>query len=346
MKTPYTLADIYQFLGLELGDETLRTCEILGLAPLNSALFGDITFFGNIKYKDQLNNCAASFCLVSEKNKTLLPAHIHAIVCANPAAQFTQLSRLIHADSMKTTSFYAEPEDFSNCIIHEDSEIERGVTIDPYAVIGKGVVIGQGSIIGVGAVIGANVTIGRNTYIGANVTLQHAHIGNNVVLHPGVRIGQDGFGFQLTAGAPEKVPQVGRVIIQDNVEIGANTAIDRGSVRDTVIGDSTKIDNHVQIGHNVMIGRNCVIVAFCALAGSSTLEDNVTLAGNVSLNNHITIGEGTQILATSAVKDNIPPNAIYGGAPAKPVREWFREITALQKLAQNSKTLGLGNKND
>jgi UDP-3-O-[3-hydroxymyristoyl] glucosamine N-acyltransferase len=165
----------------------------------------------------------------------------------------------------------------------------------------------------------------------------HAMIGNRVIIHPGVRVGQDGFGFAMGASGHRKVPQIGRVIIQDDVEIGANTAIDRGASRDTVIGEGTKIDNLVQIGHNVVIGRHCVIVSQTGISGSATLEDFVVLGGQVGVIGHVRLGMGAQIAASSNVNSDVPAGARWGGTPAKPVRDWFREITALKTLASQRK---------
>jgi UDP-3-O-[3-hydroxymyristoyl] glucosamine N-acyltransferase len=218
--------------------------------------------------------------------------------------------------------------------VHPQARLEDGVRIDPGAVVGPGAEIGSGTVLGPNAVIGPNVRIGRDCSIGAGATLTHALVGNRVIVHPGARIGQDGFGFAMGAGGHIKVPQVGRVIIQDDVEIGANTTIDRGASRDTVVGEGTKIDNLVQIAHNVVIGRHCVIVSGVGISGSTTLEDYVVLGGQVGVVGHLRIGMGSQIAGSSNVNRDVPPGSRWGGTPAKPVRTWFREMTTLARLAE------------
>jgi UDP-3-O-[3-hydroxymyristoyl] glucosamine N-acyltransferase len=182
-------------------------------------------------------------------------------------------------------------------------------------------------------VIGPCCRIGRDYSIGPGSTVSHALIGNRVILHPGVRIGQDGFGYAMGREGHFKVPQIGRVIIQDDVEIGANSTIDRGASRDTVIGEGTKIDNLVQIAHNVVIGRHCVIVAQVGISGSTTLEDFVVIGGQVGVVGHLRIGAGSQIAGSSNVATDVPPGSRWGGTPAKPVRDWFRELHTLKRLA-------------
>ena len=218
--------------------------------------------------------------------------------------------------------------------MHATAHLENDVTVDPGAVIGPNAEIGCGTVIGANAVIGASVRIGRDCAIGASVVLANALIGDRVIIHPGCKIGQDGFGFVMSGKGHLKVPQIGRVIIQDDVEMGAGTAVDRGATRDTVIGEGTKIDNLVQVGHNVNIGRHCVLVAQVGIAGSSTLEDFVVLGAKVGVNTSVTIGEGAQLAATSNVHGDVPVGARWGGTPAKPLRDWFREIQMISRLGR------------
>jgi UDP-3-O-[3-hydroxymyristoyl] glucosamine N-acyltransferase len=254
--------------------------------------------------------------------------------CKDPYGAFVAVARALYPSSLRPAAGFAGDGVAPGAIVHPSARLESGVAVEPGAVIGPEAEVGAGTRIGSGAVIGPGVRIGRQCGIGQGATLQCTLIGNRVTIHPGCRIGQDGFGYIMGASGHLKVPQIGRVIIQDDVEIGANTCIDRGAVRDTVIGEGTKIDNLVQIGHNVVIGRHCVIVAFTGISGSSTLEDGVVLGARVGLNNHVTIGEGAQIAATSIVHGDVPAGARWGGTPAKPMKQWFLEMLALEKLAK------------
>ena len=203
--------------------------------------------------------------------------------------------------------------------------------------IGPMVAIGSGTIVAPNAVIGRSCQIGRDCYIGPTATIQYSLIGNRVIVHGGAMIGQDGFGFVTGAAGPERVPQIGRVVIQDDVEIGTGTAIDRGAMADTIIGEGSKIDNLVQVAHNVRIGRGCVIAALCGLSGSVVLGDRVMLAGGVGIADHIRIGARAQVGAAAGVMHDIPEGERWVGAPAVPARDFFRQVAAVQALAKARK---------
>ncbi len=332
-----TVASVAAFLKVEAalagGDRPLK-----GVAALADAGPADLTFLDNPKYAAQLASTRAAACLVTARHRDDVPAGTIAIVVAHPHAAFVSITRRMFPAALKPQSMFGSVGISPGAIVHPSARLEAGVIVDPSAVIGPDAEIGAGTLIAAGAVIGPGVRIGRDGAVGAGASVAHALIGNRVIMHAGVRIGQDGFGFQPGAGGHAKIPQIGRVIVQDDVEIGANSAIDRGHIRDTVIGEGTKIDNLVQIAHNVVIGRHCIIVSQVGISGSATLGDFVMLGGQVGVNNHAVIGSGAQIAATSVVKDDVPAGARWGGRPAKPVKDWFREIATLERLARAKQT--------
>jgi UDP-3-O-[3-hydroxymyristoyl] glucosamine N-acyltransferase len=332
-----TLADIAALTKAHLVDASRGGQQVRGLASLDEAGPMHLTFFDNLKYADQLASTKAGACLVSARFETSIPSHVAVLRVDHPFGEFVKIARKLHSDALRPQSWFGHAGIAASAVIDPTAHLEDGVIVDPLAVIGPNVEIGTGTVIGAGAVIAANVRIGRDCNIGARSSIQMALIGNNVLVHPGCCIGQDGYGFVFFGpGGHVKVPQTGRVLIQNNVEIGAGTTIDRGSLRDTVIGEGTKIDNQVQIGHNVTIGRHCLLAAQIGLAGSLTIGDNVALGAKVGINNHLHIGDGAQVTAMSGVKDDIPPNGRWGGFFAKPTRQWFREIVAVERLARDA----------
>jgi UDP-3-O-[3-hydroxymyristoyl] glucosamine N-acyltransferase len=232
------------------------------------------------------------------------------------------------------------PAEQGGRLVHQSATIAEGVTIEPGAVVGREAVIGAGSIIAAGATVGYRVVLGADCYVGAGATVTHAVIGKGVIIHSGARIGQDGFGFAMSGKGHLKVPQIGSVIIGDNVEIGANTTIDRGSLSDTIIGDGTKIDNQCQIAHNVVIGRHCILVAQTGIAGSSELGDFVVMGARSGVLGHVKIGSGAQIAGMAHVKNDVEPGARMGGTPARPFQEWAREVAAVRKLGRANGSAG------
>ena len=331
-----TLADIAALTTAHLVDPAKASQPVRGLASLDEAGPMHLTFFDNLKYADQLASTKAGACVVSARFEASVPAHVTVLRAAQPFREFVKIARELYRDALRPQSWCGNAGIAPSAVIDPTAHLEDDVVVDPLAVIGPNVEIGAGTVIGAGAVIAANVRIGRDCNVGARTSIQFALIGNNVLIHPGCSIGQDGYGFVFFGPDGHlKVPQTGRVLIQNDVEIGAGTTIDRGSLRDTVIGEGTKIDNQVQIGHNVTIGRHCLLVAQTGLAGSLTIGDNVALGAKVGINNHLRIGDGAQVTAMSAVKDDIPAGGRWGGFFAKPTKQWFREIIALERLVRD-----------
>jgi UDP-3-O-[3-hydroxymyristoyl] glucosamine N-acyltransferase len=328
-----SLDEIVALTGATAPTKSVRAPHIVNVAPLDRAGPSDIAFFDSKRFTAAAAATHAGLCLTSAALAKELPARVMALVVNQPFRAFVTVARALFPQSLRPSSLVAA-NSVAGAHIDADARLESGVTVEPAAVIGPRTEIGSGTIIGAAAVIGTDVRIGRDCSIGAGAVLTNCLVGDRVIIHPGCKIGQDGFGFVMSGGGHLKVPQIGRVIIQDDVEIGAGTAIDRGGIRDTVIGEGTKIDNLVQIGHNVSIGRHCIVVAHTGISGSSTLEDFVVLGARVGINNDVTVGEGAQIATDRNVNPNKPHGPRWGGTPAKPVKQWFREIMAIERLAR------------
>ncbi|MGX1306316.1 UDP-3-O-[3-hydroxymyristoyl] glucosamine N-acyltransferase [Amorphus suaedae] len=332
--TPLPLADVAALTGAVMADDAPAR-HIAGVAPLDLAGPDDISFIDAKKYRSALEATRAGAVFCREADLPHVPAGAVALVVAAPYRCFAEVGGRLFPEAVAAaplTRAGVSP----GAHLDPNARLEDGVTVEPGAVIGPDVEIGSGTVIGPNAVIGRSCRIGRNCRIGAGVTIQHGLIGNRVILHPGVRLGQDGFGYSM---GPKhvKIPQLGRVIVQDDVEIGANTTVDRGSLRDTTIGEGTKIDNLVQIGHNVMIGRHCVIVGQVGISGSAELGDYVVLGGKASVGEHIKLGMGAQIGGTSAVNNDVPAGERWIGSPARPVRDWMRSHRAVLALSKEKR---------
>ena len=335
-----TLADVVAWTGATAPAGSDLALVVRGVAPLDLAGPGQLTFLDNPRYASALAATRAVACLVPARYAADVPAGTVALVAGEPYRAVAAVAGRIYPEALRPGSLFGTVGVSPSSTVHPEARLESGVTVDPGAVIGPRAEIGAGTVIGPHAVIGPDVRIGRNCSVGSNATVVHALVGDRVILHAGVRIGQDGFGFAMGPGGHLKVPQIGRVVLQDDVEVGANTAIDRGSNRDTVVGEGTKIDNLVQIGHNVSIGRHCVIVSQTGISGSTALGDYVVTAGQTGLAGHLTIGSGAQVGAKSGVMNDIPPGQRWFGIPAQAARDEFRLQATLRRLARRGGPAG------
>ena len=323
---PFTLKDLCPRIEAELPSGADASLAVVDVRTLADAGPGHVSFLDNKRYLPQLGLTKASACLVHPAFAARVPAGCVPVLAKAPYRSFALALAAFYPDAIRP-----QVAPGARHAVDPTARIEDGAEIQPGAILGPEARIGRGTVIAAGAVIGYRCTVGRDGYVGPGASVTHALLGDRVTIHAGVRIGQDGFGFAMSPRGHLKVPQIGRVIIQDDVEIGANSTVDRGALKDTIIGEGTKIDNLVQIGHNVIIGRHCVIVAQCGISGSSVLGDFVVMGGQAGLVGHITVGAGAQIAGASHVKDDVPPGARMGGTPAKPFKAWAREIAFLAR---------------
>jgi len=332
-----TTGDIAKLAPATLRDGDPFDRRIGNIAPLDTAGPSDISFLDNSKYLGAVAGTRAGACLVAPRFAAEVPRAVVALVTPEPYRGFVAVARALFADALRPSSLFGASGRAAGAHVHPSARLEAGVVIDPLAVIGPRAEIGADTVIAAGAVIGPGVCIGRHCAIGAGASILCALIGDRVIIHPGARIGQDGFGYLPSPRGHQKIPQTRRVIIQDDVEIGANTTIDRGATRDTVIGEGTKIDNLVQIGHNCSIGRHCLIVSQVGISGSVTVGDFAILGGQVGVADHIVIGVGAIIGARGGVMSNVPAGARWAGYPAEPAGDWKRGVATLRRLVQRGR---------
>ena len=327
-----TVAEIAALTHAKLRDGDPADRRIGNIAPLDSAGPFDISFLDNSKYLDAFANTRAGACLIAPRFAASAPRGPALLETPHPYPAFVAVTRKLFSEMLRPSSLFATKGRAASAQVHPTARLEAGVTVDPLAVVGPRAEIGAGTVIGARTVIGPDVCIGRDCAIGSGTTIMHALIGDRVIVHPGVRIGQDGFGYLPSSQGHQKIPQIRRVIIQDDVEIGANTTIDRGAMRDTVIGEGTKIDNLVQIGHNCSIGCHCLIVSQVGISGSVTIGDFAVLTGQVGIADHLTIGAGAILGGRAGVMSNVPDGARWAGTPAEPAINWKRGVVLLRRL--------------
>lgn len=325
---PFSLARLSEISGAELAAGANPDMVLSDVAALDQAGGADISFLDNRKYVAAFQASKAGAAIVHPDMADRAPAGMALLLSKDPYRAYAKVAQAFYprpkVEPWVAPTAYADPT----------AKVGEGCRLEYGAVIGARAEIGARCHIGANAVIGDGVVLGDDCIVGANATVQFAVIGRNVNIYPGVRIGQDGFGFAMGPQGHLKVPQLGRVVIGDNVEIGANTTIDRGAGPDTVIGAGSMIDNLVQIGHNVQLGRGCVIVAQVGISGSTKLGDFVAAGGQAGFAGHISVGPGARVAAQAGVIKDIGPGETVGGTPAVPQMEWLRQSAALHKLVR------------
>ncbi len=327
-KGPFSLAQLAEVAGVALAEGVDSERTITDVAPLDKAGPQDVSFLDNRRYLGDFAATRAGACVVAPEHAGRAPAATAVLLSDQPYRAYALIAR----------AFYPPPAvvagTAATATVDAAARLGPGCRIAPGAVVEAGAEMGARCEVGPNAVIGVNVVLGDDCRIGANVSLSHCLVGDRVTIHPGARIGQDGFGFAPDPAGHVKVPQLGRVVIGDDCEIGANTTIDRGSGPDTVIGANCWIDNLVQIGHNVQIGRGCILVAQVGISGSTRLDDFAVLGGQAGLAGHLRVGAGARIGAQSGVTRDVPAGETWAGYPARPIREHFRQLATLARLSK------------
>ena len=322
---PYPLATVAKAAGGTALDVDLL---LTGVAPLQAAGPSEVSFLDNRRYASVLEKTSAGAVIVHPEMAARVPAGTVPIVTTAPYEGWARVAALFHPAPPVSPGIHP------SAIVEEGARVDPSAEIGPFSVIEAGAEIGARCKLGPHVAIGRGVVIGPDCRIGAHASVSHTIMGARVYLYPGARIGQEGFGFAATKDGFLTVPQLGRVILEDDVEVGANSTIDRGSTRDTVIGAGSRLDNLVQIAHNVRLGRCCVIVAQVGIAGSTVIEDFVQIGGQPAIAGHLTIERGAKIGAQAGVMSDVPPGAILVGSPARPRQEFFRQVAILKRMAR------------
>ena len=317
---PVTLAELAALVGAELAGDGAGVIEMV--APLDRAEANAVSFFADRRYRADLASTKAGACFVRAANAEIAPGGCARLVTAEPELAYAKAAARLHRPRLSVGAEF----------VHPTAALEEGVVLAPGVVIGPGARIGAGTQIGANSAVGAGVAIGRDCVIGANVTIGFALIGDRVRIYAGAVIGEAGFGVAGSREGAVDMPQLGRVLLQDGVTVGANTCIDRGVWEDTVVGENTKIDNQVQVGHNVHLGRSCVLCGHVGLSGSTIVGDGARFGAKAGVSDHVTIGAGAQVIAASGVMRDIPAGETWGGAPAVPARQFWRQVAWLSRM--------------
>lgn len=322
---PFSLKKISELTGADLIDETKEDIQISDINTMEKASEGQICFFYDKKAKQAAANIKATACVTTEDLAPLLDPKVVVLKHNNPKIAYLKLNRAMYGE------YEPEVHISSKASVHPSAVIGKNCFVADFVTIEENVTIGDNCRIEAGAYIGRSCKIGNNCRIGVNAYISYCLMGNDCYIYSGARIGCDGFGFDLIDGKHVRIPQLGRVIIGNDVEIGANSCVDRGALDDTVISDGCRIDNLAQIAHNDKLGRGCVIVAQVGIAGSCTFGDYVVCGGQTGFADHLKVGSGAQIAAQSGVMRDVEPNAVLLGTPAVPFKDFMRQVAFLQK---------------
>jgi len=325
-KGPLTLQKIAELTGAKLTDESKSSTVIHNIAVMGKGSVGDICFFYDKKAKEKAMHIKATACITTEELAPLVPDTVIKLISSDAKKAFLKLNMAMYDEKSRglgisqTAKISPKAKLGKNCVVGENVVIEDNV------------VIGDDCVIEHGAVITNDCKIGHHCRIGVNAKVSFCEMGNNCYIFAGAQIGNDGFGFMMIDGRHQRIPQLGRVIIGDDVEIGANACIDRGALDDTVINDGCRIDNLVQIAHNDIMGRGCVVVAQTGIAGSCTFGDYVVCGGQTGFADHLTVGSGAQIGAQSGIMQDVEPGAVIMGYPGQPIKDFMRQTLCLRKM--------------
>lgn len=324
------LKDIAAIGEIKLPDNVDLEQEFLDVAAIDKATSNEVTWAFIPAMREALKVTKAGAVIVPEKFLEFVPEGVIPLISADPHRSYGLVASAFYPREVKS---YISDKAF----IHESAVLGDGCRVEAGAFIGENVVLGDRCDVRANAVIESGVQMGDDCIIGANATVSHCIAGSKVYIYPGAHIGQDGFGFAMSVKGPAKVPQLGRVVIGNDVEIGSGTTVDRGAMGDTVISDGCRIDNLVQVAHNVKLGRCCVIVSQVGIAGSCEFGDFVVAGGQVGFAGHLKIGSGAQIAAQSGLMNDVPPGAVLMGSPAVSRVEFMRQQIALQRLTKKKK---------
>jgi UDP-3-O-[3-hydroxymyristoyl] glucosamine N-acyltransferase len=329
---PFSLEQLAEISGSEIGSNGEKSTEFYDILPLESATQTDVSFIDNRRYVDAFSVSKAGAILTPPELADQAPKGAVLLITESPYTGYAKLTQAFYPIVMELDAVIDE-----RAVIESSAKIGKNVTIEAGVVVKENSEIGDGTVIAANTYVGAGVVIGRNCRIGPSVTLSHCKLGDDNIIHTGVRIGQDGFGFAPGMPSHTKVLQLGRVIVGNDIEIGANSTVDRGAGPDTVIGDGTKIDNLVQIGHNVKIGQGCFLVAHSGISGSSVIGNYVMLGGQAGVVGHISIGDGAKITAQSGVTTSVPAGETVAGSPAQNAREYWKYLAVLRRLVKEKR---------